>query len=45
MVYIAVRRGDSCISRKITVDDKGRRWEAKERIIEEALRMVLKAIN
>ncbi len=45
VVYIAVRRGDSGMSKKIVVDDKGRRWEAKERIIEEALRMVLKEID
>ena len=44
VVYIAVKKGDTVISRKFVFADEGERWEVKERAILEALKMVLEIL-
>ena len=45
VVYIAVKRGESCISKKVVFDDSGDRKEAKEHVIEAALKIVMEMIQ
>lgn len=45
VVYIGVKFGDKTISRKFVFADKGERWEIKEKVIIEALKMILKIIE